>query len=442
MKNLIYIVLCLLTFSAKAQDSTLMLTLDKALELALSENVNVKNARIDQKIAQKQIWETTAIGLPQINGEGSFQNFIELPTTVIPANAFNPAAPADELVGVQFGTNYNVTGSITLSQLIFDGRYLVGLQASRAVSGLYKLSSEKVNAEVKKRVKQAYFTVLITQSTIETLEKSTDELQNIYKSSQIMSNEGVIETTEADQLSINLRAVENNLISAKEQLEIAKNFLKLEIGLPLEQNIQLNETLEGLTSSVQTISNDFSPSANINYLLMENRLTINRLSLREQQAFALPTLGGFFTHQQQAFRNEFDFFNSGNPWYPSTLWGLKLTVPIFSSGQRISRINQAKLEIEKAENELENLDTGLKVQYQSAMQKFNSAKRTLETEKKNLSITETILKNTEIKFKEGMASSMELSQAQSQHLNTKANYISAAYNLLNAQIELNYLLNK
>lgn len=445
MKQITILFCVLLSFNqAKAQEvSQNILTLEEAIKMAYENNSGVKNARIDEKIAQKKIWETTAIGLPQINAEGNFQNFIDIPTSVLPANAFNPLAPEGELIGIKFGTDYNVNGAINVSQLIFDGRYIVGLQAARAVKGMYELSTQKSEIDVKKSVSQAYYTVVVTQSTILTLEETLVELKNIYESTQKIVDAGMMEQTDVDQLSINLRSIENNIELTKVQVEIAKNFLKLEIGLPLEDNIEVAESLEDFVLKVKSDqATEFASTSNINYLMLENQLKLNTLSWKNEKAYALPTLGAFFTHQQQALRNEFNFFEQGVPWYPTTIWGLKLSIPIFSSGQRLAKISQAKLEVEKTQNTIENLEIGLKLQHQKAKMDFDNALRTLENETINLEITNNIMKNIEIKFKESMASSIELSQAQAQHLSSKANYISAAYKLMNAKLELDNLLNK
>lgn len=441
MKQITLILVVL--FSLSNVNAQKVLTLEQALEMALDNNSTVKNARLDETIAQKKIWETTAIGLPQINAEGSFQNFIDIPTSVLPANAFNPAAPEGELVGIQFGTDYNMSGSITVSQLIFDGRYIVGLQATRAVKDLYELSSKKTEQDVTKSVSMAYYTVVVTQSTILTLEESLIELNTIYGASQLIADAGMIEQTDVDQLSINVRTLENNLESVKAQLNIAKNFLKLEIGMGLDEPIEVSESLDDYVAKVRTDNfSEFNSSSNINYLLLENQLKLNQLSMKNEKAFALPTLGAFFTHQQQALRNDFDFFESGKPWYPSTIWGVKLSIPIFSSGSRLSKISQAKLEMEKTQNNLDNLDAGIKVQFLKAKMDFDNALRTLETEEKNLEVTQKIMKNVEIKFKESIASSIQLSQSQTQYLAAKANYISAAYKLINTKLELENLQSK
>lgn len=441
MKQITLILVVL--FSLSNVNAQKVLTLEQALEMALDNNSTVKNARLDETIAQKKIWETTAIGLPQINAEGSFQNFIDIPTSVLPANAFNPAAPEGELVGIQFGTDYNMSGSITVSQLIFDGRYIVGLQATRAVKDLYELSSKKTEQDVTKSVSMAYYTVVVTQSTILTLEESLIELNTIYGASQLIADAGMIEQTDVDQLSINVRTLENNLESVKAQLNIAKNFLKLEIGMGLDEPIEVSKSLDDYVAKVRTDNfSEFNSSSNINYLLLENQLKLNQLSMKNEKAFALPTLGAFFTHQQQALRNDFDFFESGKPWYPSTIWGVKLSIPIFSSGSRLSKISQAKLEMEKTQNNLDNLDAGIKVQFLKAKMDFDNALRTLETEEKNLEVTQKIMKNVEIKFKESIASSIQLSQSQTQYLAAKANYISAAYKLINTKLELENLQSK
>jgi outer membrane protein len=181
MKTFILLIFISISLSGWSQK---MITLEEAQSMALENNNAIKNARLDLDIAKQKIWETTAIGLPQINAEGGFQNFLELPTTVLPANAFNPMAPEDELIGIQFGTDYNVMGNITLTQLIFDGRYFVGLQASRAVSDLYKKSIKKSELDAKKSVAQAYYTIVVTQATLKTLEASYAELEKIYASTK------------------------------------------------------------------------------------------------------------------------------------------------------------------------------------------------------------------------------------------------------------------
>jgi outer membrane protein len=439
--KVILTLLCCALFWANAQ--TKIISLDEAQKIAIEQNTQIKNARIDLDIAKEKIWETTAIGLPQINAEGGFQNFIELPTTVLPANAFNPNAPEGELIGLQFGTNYNVTGNITLTQLIFDGRYFVGLQASRAVSQLYQKSITKTEIDVKKSVAQAYYTAVATKVTISKLEEINTELQSIFSATKKIADLGLIEKADAEQLAITLRGIENNLASAKVQHEIAKNLLKLEMGMALEEAIDIAESLDYFLADAK-IAGDllFNPSANINYDLMSTQLVLSKLSLKNQKATALPTLAGFMQHQQQALRNDFTFFQSGQAWYPSTLWGLKLTIPIFSSGMRVSQINQAKFEVKKLENNLEQLDAALKLQFMQAKLNFEMALTSLGLEEKNVASSKIILHNTQVKFQEKMVSSIEFSQAQNQYLMAQANYINAAYKLLIAKNELNYLMNK
>jgi outer membrane protein len=254
---------------------------------------------------------------------------------------------------------------------------------------------------------------------------------------------GLLEQTDADQLSITLRSVENNLTSIKNQIEVAKNLLKLEMGLELTDSIEVNQSLDYFIADAKVLAqNNFNSSANINYQLVEQQLILSRLNVKNEKAFAMPSLAGFITHQQQAMRNDFSFFESGQPWYPSTFWGLRLTIPIFSSGMRLSKINQSKLEVKKLENSLYQLDNALKIQYQQTVSNFELALTTLENEQQNVAVTEKIMRNMNIKFQERMVSSIELSQAQTQYLNAQANYVNAAYKLINAKLELNYLLNK
>lgn len=439
MKLIITLVFCATAVGFAQQN----LTLEEAQKIALENNVTIKNAQLDLDIAKQKIWETTAIGLPQINAEGSFQNFLTLPTTVLPANAFNPMAPEGELIGIRFGTDYNVSGNVTLSQLIFDGRYFVGLQASRAVSRLYEKNITKSELDVKKSVAQAYYTVLASKMTIEKLEEIKIELNSILGNTEKIAQLGLIEKTDVEQLSITVRTIENNLTSAKAQHEIAKKLLKLEMGINLDDSLNTSQSFDYFLAEAKVMDNgSFNSAANINYELLDNQLLLSILNLKNQKATALPTLAGFFTHQQQALRNDFTFFESGQPWYPSTIWGIKLSIPIFSSGMRIAQINQKKLEVTKIENNLSQLDNALKLQYAQAKLNFETALQTLQVEEQNVASAKTILQSSSVKFKEKMISSIEFSQSQNQYLNAQANYINAAYKLLVAKNELNHLLNK
>ncbi len=441
MKRIIITALLFGSFTSFGQDS---FSLKQAQEYAILNNGNSKNAKLDLEIAEKKVWETTAIGLPQISGKVDFQNFIDIPTTVVPANTFNPMAPADEVMEMQFGTDYNVNATLQVSQLIFSGNYLVGLQASKAYTNTSKQLVEKSELETKAAVTEAYYTVLVLEENKRIMDSTLTSTEQIFEDTKILVEEKVVESTNAAQLELSVLQVQNGITQVEAQVRVAKNLLKMQMGMDLTKDITLTETLDGFIGIAEGITAPevYDVSNNIDHKILESQLTLNELSLKNTKANYLPSLAAFFSHQQVAQRNEINFFDSDYSWYPTTLWGLNLTIPIFSSGQRASQVSQAQLEVMKSQNTMEQADKGIKLQMSQAVADFNSAKDVYNTQKKAIDVAKLIFDNTQIKYKEGIVSSLELTQVQTQYLTAQSNLTSAAFNLIKAKLSIDKLSNK
>lgn len=441
MKNNFYAFLFLLLVNTSFSQQSF--TLKQAQDYALNHNQKVLNADLDLQIAEKKVWETTASGLPQVSASGKFQNFIDIPTTVIPANAFNPMAPENQLVGVKFGTKYNVNGTVQVSQLLFSGNYLVGLQAAKTYTSLSKQMKDKSELDVKSSVANAYYTVLVLQENIITLDSTLLKMKKLLRETQILVDNKVVESTNASQLTLSVLQVENGIAKVKSQLEVANSLLKMEMGMELTTEIALSDTYTAITTNAANYAEDkFSSSNNLDYQLTETQLKLNQLSLKNKRANYLPSLSAFMSHQRVAMRNEFNFFDGNKNWYPTTVWGLSLNIPIFSSGQRASQVSQAKLEVQKTQNTVAQLDKGLQLQYIQYSSGYNNAKDAFETQKKAVDVASKILNSTEIKYKEGVVSSMELTQVQNQLLQAQTDLTNAGFELIKAKLNLDTLFNK
>ncbi|MCB9189774.1 MAG: TolC family protein [Flavobacteriales bacterium] len=435
MKIIILAALIGLTVQNVAQNS---FSLDAAKQYALEHNKDFQNARLDELIMKKKVWETTAQGLPQVSAEGKFQNYVDIPTQVLPANAFNPAAPADQLVGVKFGTDYNVNGSISVSQLVFSGNYIVGLQAVKASTELYSVLSEKKAIDIKANVTEAYYTVLVLKENRGILDETLLTMQELLSSTQKLVDEKVMVATNAKQLELSVLQVQNGIAQIDAQISMAKDLLKYQMGMPLNNTIEVEGTLDIANEEAMQVS----PNQNIDYILLENQLDLNELSLKNTKANYLPTLAAFLTHQQVAQRNEFNFFDGEQPWYPTTIWGLQLSVPIFSSGQKAAQVSQAKIEVEKTQNQLEFVEQGLQLQINQATTNYTLAQQTLELKRKSIEVAQQVFDDNQILYKEGVVSSIELTQSQSQLLQTQTEYTNALYELVKAKVALDKLANK
>lgn len=440
MKKLIIALALLSGYRSIGQESY---SLKQAKEYAIQNSTQVKNSLLDVEIAQQKIKETTATGLPQISGTVAFQNFLDVPTSLIPASSFNPAAPADLLIPVKFGTDFNLNGTLQVSQLIFSGNYLVALQASKTYKAISIQMVEKSELEIKAAVSEAYFTVVVLQANIRAMDSSLIMIKHIYEDTKILINEKVLEPSASLQLELSMMELENGLKQVNDQIIVAKKLLKFQMGIEIKTEISLADDLTTLSGGLEgEISSTINVAENIDYKMLQTQLKVNELLVKNKKADYLPTLAGFFSHQQVAMGNEFNFFGSDGSWYPTTIWGLNLSIPIFSGGQGPSRLKQAKIETLKTQNRIKQLDEGLQLQTEQATTAYNNSLESQKTRERAVEIANEVLRTTEVKFKEKVVSGMELTQAQSQVIQSKTNLINAKYEVLKAKLAIDKLVNK
>jgi outer membrane protein TolC len=436
------LIACLVSISnlSIAQDSSY--TLKQAQEYALKHNYNVLNAQKDIEIAKKIVWMSTASMLPQVTSEAKMQNFIDLPTSLIPAQSFNPSAPANQLVGVQFGTDYNNSVGVSASQLIFDGSYIVARKSNKAYKEISINNKKKTEQEIKDAVAQAYHTVLIAKENTKILKESQQSIKTLLIETKAMNKEGFIEDQNVDQFELNLTNIINSVNQSNLQYEIAKNLLKIQMGIDIDSTIQISETLDQLIETKEEsslLSQDFNFSNDYNYLIVKGDEKMKRLNFRSEKYSFAPSVSAFFSHQQQNMSNSFDMFSDGT-WYPSTVWGLSVKLPLFTSGLRLAKMGKAKIEWEKAVTSSQQASQNLKLNAQIAKESYSSAYDTYKSKKISLDLAKKIHNKTIKKYSEGVISSLELTQSQNQLLNTEGMYIKAMLDLLNSKSELNKVL--
>ncbi|MDG2331167.1 MAG: TolC family protein [Flavobacteriales bacterium] len=416
-------------------------SLTEAKKAAVENSASVKSAQIDVDIANRKVWETKAIGLPQINAEAGFQQFIDIPTQVIPAKAFNPFASENEMMEVQFGTEYTASANLTVSQLLFDGRYLIGLKAVQMFTQVSQQSLVKSEKIAKEEVEDAYYMVVVSREQVVILVKTKDKLQKLMTDIQILADEKVLEQTEADQIALNFKRLENSLVLARKQNELATDLLKLKMGFNLEKQIEASDSLSTFIDVFDPgkyLNLQFDAAKNIDVQLLETQLALDALNIKNEQAAGIPSLAAFFQTQQQAYRNEFNFF-SNRPWYPANIWGINLNLPIFSSGQRNAKVKQAELSRDKTELLIGSVEEGLRLQVKNVKVNLKASWDLMQSNKQGMIIAERILNSGQIKFKEGIISSTDFTQIENQFIQAQSDYINSAYQMLKSKLELDKL---
>jgi outer membrane protein len=440
MKNKLLIALVFATNIAFAQvneDGKTRFNLKEAQAYALENNYRNKRAVLDVEIAKKKVWETTAMGLPQVNVEGTFQKFLDIPVNLAPANSFNPQAPAGQLIELQFGLAYSNSIGISASQLLFDGSYIVGLQAAKTYKNLSLNKQIKTEIELNENVKQAYFTVLIAEENTSVLKESLKSVQIIQKETDAMYKEGLMDEESVDQLTLSLNELKTAVGIAKGQINFARDLLKLQMGMDLAKPMELSDNLEEFVSEVQTktVKQEFKVENHIDFAEIETNLRLMKLNLRKEKYSFMPSVNLFLNHQQQNMNNQFDAF-SGGKFYPSTVIGASLKLPILTSGARLSKVSQAKIELDKFEISAKEAEQGLIYQSELARSNYETSYETYLNQQENMKLAKRIYKKTVLKYKEGVASSLDLSQTQNQYLTSEGKYIKSLLDLLSSKSEL------
>ncbi|MGC6489688.1 MAG: TolC family protein [Flavobacteriales bacterium] len=423
--------LILVLFTTSCLSAQHSLSVQEAQRLGLENNIAVQNAKLDVKLAKKKVMETVAIGLPKVSGETNWQYFLEIPTTVVPASMFMPTATEGEFAELQFGTEHNATSTLSASQLIFDGSYIVGLKASSIYKSLSVQSLALTEQQIQDSIAAAYYNVLVAEERKDFLQLIADIHEEILGEVQASYEMGMVEDLEVDRMALVLSNMKIQADNMSKMTEVAHLYLKLIIGLPLEDELILTDSLESILVDHNDVQIAEPAIENrTEYQLAQIQTRLKKLDLRRYQSRLLPSVSAFASYSSNAFRNEFDFFDKWGKWYPSQVVGLSAKMTIFDGLSRLSKIQQAKIEYIKAQNNESDLKTSLQLAHKMALANyltaFNSQQQTFE----NLELSKKIYLKTMSKYKEGLVSSTELSQAGADYSEAQANNAQAIYNFL------------
>ena len=443
MQKTLISLLLILPWLASAQDTIPSLSLDQAIAYALEHNYSSINAERDIVDAQKQKWETIATGLPQINGAVSYQNQLKQPVSQIPAEFFGGEPGTYQ--EVVFGQAQSMSATATLRQQIFDGSYIVGVQATKTFLEYSQNNKEKTELEVRKSVVEAYGNVLLARESVQISEKNKSTLEeNLYETKRIYEN-GLGDEESVDQLQITLSTVDNQLKNARRMEEITLQMLNLVLGLPIETPTILTENLDDLTKKeidFGLIDSEFNIENNVDYKMAANLNEQRFLELKLAKSRALPTLNAFINYGGNSFSNDFNFLDSGQQWFGSSILGVDLNIPIFSSLGRSASTQRAKIALEKAKTQFTEAQAQIRLQLESAKSDYILAIEQYGTSKENLELAERIENKNQVKYEEGLATSFELRQAQTQLYTSQQEYLQSMVDVINKKTALENILNK
>ena len=439
------------------------LSLDEAIKKALKNNTNIINSKLDLKIAQKKIWETTAMGLPHIDAKAAYQHLFVVPTINFPGTQLSSNhVPIDPTTGIgtisslqlasgeniylnnvagnpiELGIKDNVTADITVSQLIFSGAYIVGLQATKVYYNLAKQNDEKTRLDVVETVVNTYHMLQLAEESRNILVQNLENIDKTLGEIKEMNKQGFVEATDVDQLEVTANNVRNIMNQIDTNLDLGYRLLKIQVGMSDSTTVNLTDKTESgdslTSSSAQLISEHFNIDSNVDYQLIKSSVSASKLDLELSQSKFLPTISGFYNHNEQLKKSSFNFA-------PRDLVGINLSLPIFSSGERLAAVSQKRMLVEKAQNTREFVSKSILMQ---GSQYQNDVKLKLEkylNQKKSKELSDVIYQRTLEKYKQGMASSMDLMNSQNQYLTNMTSYFQCIYDLQIAKSKLEKLFN-
>lgn len=419
-----------------AQDA-LSFSLAEAKEYALKNSYVVRNSGLDVEAAKKKVWETIADGLPQVSGSAAYNNYLNLPTQLIPGD-FIGGEPGT-YVEVQFGQDYDSRFGFTVNQLIFDGSYIVGVGSAKIYLRLASQNKEKTELEIRHLVEQAYYAVLVAGENLTVMKENLENSRKLEKDSRLMYQNGFVEEQDVDQMRLLVQKAENEILKSEREIRVARMVLKYAMGVDVDMEIRLTDKLETFVKPLFEEKNAtprFDYTTHIDYRLLDTQRQANKKLLLNEKSAYLPKISAFYDWNKTAYGNSANLFKDNVPWYKSSMWGINVSMPIFSFGQKMAKVRQAALELEKAENNQKQAMQQLQKDYITAVADMESSVDQLKNDEDNKVLAKKIYAKTVIKYNNGITGSTDLSQTESQYIQAQASWVSSVMQLLTSKISL------
>ena len=454
LKRSILLLLMLLFNKITFSQKVYQFSVAQAVDFAMQNATDVKNALLDIKIQKQSNREITSLALPQVNGSVGMNHYFDIPVTTLPDfispsvykvlvdngvlnGSGNPIQFPSNGFGslpAKFGTNWTASGGIDISQILFDGQIFIGLKARNSVLTLAKQSAEVTNEQIKVNVMKLYYQMVVGKQQATSIDANIERFEKLLTDTKEIFKNGFSEKLDVDKVEVQL----NNLKTEKEkinnQLEIGNAALKFLMSMPQKDILVLTDSINEsqIISIVPQDSMDFNNRKE--YQQLNTALQLSKFNIKRYQLSKLPTIAAFGSYSKNAQRNDFTFFSSGD-WFSTSLIGLKLSLPLFDGNARNARIQKAKYELAKTENNKKRLEELIQMESNNAILKLSSALATLETQKKNTNLAESVYNAAKLKYEQGLGSNMEIYNAQTEMKVSQNNYYSALYDAVIAKID-------
>lgn len=409
--------------SAVFAQQKLELSVQQAVDHALKFNKTLINSGLAVDKAQQGLREAIANGLPQVNATVDYTNALGADISI----QFSPDAPATK-IPIEPTSNLN----LQVTQLIFNGSYIVGVQTAKLYKELSQLSLRKSETDIRTQVTNGYYLVLISQELSKRLQQNLVNLKDLYKRTETLAGVGVIEKNDVDQLLIQVNTVQNAVNASQRQLELATNMLRLQLGTDINTELVLSEDLEKVlnqTNAESSLSQSLKLENNLDFRMMDQQVGISKKMVDLKKSAALPSIAGYYSYTYKIMKPNFDMS-------PSNVIGLQMNIPVFSSGLRSAQTKQAFIDLKTMQNQKELVSDQLKLQEKQLRFNLINAMETFNNQKSNIEVSRRVYSSLKFKYEQGVISGLDLITADNNYVKAETDYISAALQFLDARLQL------
>ena len=430
---------------SQSQPSPAVLTLQESVKYALENNETIKKAFLDEKSAAYKIKEVTGSGLPQLSATGTLTMNPVLATQLIPD--FRDSTGTKKMA-LQFGTKYVASAGLSVQQLIFNKSFFVGLEAAKTTKDLYRLRTQMSEEEVIYNVSSAYLQLLQTREQFNTIDANFKRLEQLEKIVNLQYRNDIATKVQLNRVTVNKTNLENTRQTLQAAYDQQLNALKFFMGMPVEQPIVVAEEAPNLQIPVLAKEDASSVLYNrVDYQLLNKQKQLLSLNEKNIQARYFPSLVGFGNLGTSAQRNEFTFFDTNEPWFNNVAIGLQLNVPIFDGFQRRNQIKQARIEVEKVNQDIAQVTNATNMALTNAATQMQASLTSVQAQERNVTLAQEVYRNTNELYKEGLSpltdlldTEVSLREAQTNLNNERLKYQLAQLTYLQAKGELKTLV--
>jgi outer membrane protein TolC len=432
-----YLAVFAIILFAKATNAQQSFTLKEAIDYAIKNHASIKNANLDMLNADARVSEIKALGLPQVNGSVNYTNNFQIAKFFVPAKQFNPAAGDDEVSALKFGVPQTGNAGISLSQLLFDGSYTLGLKAADVYKELSAKSLIQTKHQIAEAVSKAYYGILVNEERLKLLQVNIGRLDTLIRETKAMNAQGFVEKLDVQRLEVQANNLKTETKNIERLQELSFYLLKFQMGMKIEEPIELKENLANIAlSEIQPEEvTDFKYANRMEYSILQTQQRLAELDIKNQKAAALPRVSLIanygFNNGRQKFGQLFT-----DPWFSNGSAGIGVQVPIFDGFRRKYKTIQSENELRKVKNGYTILENSIDMQVKQATISLKNSWESLQENQKNMDLAKEIVRVSKIKYKQGVGTNLEILNAEAALKEAQTNYFTSLYNALISKVDL------